>query len=61
VVVGENDRPLHAASEYMTQKILGARQVMIPGAGHAVNVHQPRLFDAAVENFLAGIGDSSGE
>lgn len=59
VVVGENDRPYHAASEYMAQKIPGARKVVIPGAGHAVNLHQPRLFDAAVEDFLADIVDSS--
>jgi len=33
-----------AASDYMTAKIPGARKVVIPAAGHAVNIDQPKAF-----------------
>ena len=56
IVVGENDRPYHAATDYMTQKIKGARKAVIPDAGHAVNLHQPALFDSVLAAFLDEIG-----
>jgi pimeloyl-ACP methyl ester carboxylesterase len=52
VVVGEKDRSYLAASEYMTNKIPGAVRVVIPNAGHAVNLHQPEDFNEAVGSFL---------
>jgi pimeloyl-ACP methyl ester carboxylesterase len=55
VVVGENDRPYHAASDYMAQKIAGARKTVIPEAGHAVNLHQPDRFDREILAFLEAI------
>jgi len=30
-------------------------RVTIPDAGHASNLHQPALFNRAVEDFLAGL------
>jgi pimeloyl-ACP methyl ester carboxylesterase len=56
VLVGEKDRSYLAASKYMTDKIPGAEQIVIPDAGHAVNHHQPERFNAALESFLARIG-----
>ncbi|MCS5635552.1 MAG: alpha/beta fold hydrolase [Myxococcota bacterium] len=55
VVVGENDRPYLAASDYMAQKIAGARKAVIPEAGHAVNLHQPDRFDREILAFLEAI------
>ncbi len=55
VVVGADDTPFLAASEYMAAKIPGARKVVIPGAGHAANIDQPEAFNAAVLEFLAGL------
>jgi pimeloyl-ACP methyl ester carboxylesterase len=52
VVVGANDTPFLAASDYMAIKIPGARKVVIPDAGHAANIDQPRAFNAAVLGFL---------
>ncbi len=52
VVVGSEDAPFRGAADYMTAKIPQARQVVIPGAGHAPNVDQPGLFDAALRAFL---------
>ena len=56
IVVGENDRPYIAASDYMAQKIAGARKAVIPEAGHAVNLHQPDRFDREVLAFLEAMG-----
>ena len=53
VVVGANDTPFLAASDYMAGKIPGARKVVIPDAGHAANIDQPGAFNTAVLDFLA--------
>jgi pimeloyl-ACP methyl ester carboxylesterase len=55
VVVGADDAPFLAASDYMAAKIPGARKVVIPAAGHAVNIDQPQAFIEAVLPFLAGL------
>ena len=55
VVVGADDTPFLAASDYMAAKIPGAKKVVIPGAGHAANIDQPQAFNAAVLEFLAGL------
>jgi pimeloyl-ACP methyl ester carboxylesterase len=52
VVVGADDTPFLAASEYMAAKIPGAGKVVIPSAGHAVNIDQPKAFIDAVLPFL---------
>ena len=52
VVVGANDTPFLAASDYMAAKIPGAEKVVIPGAGHAANIDQPKAFNDAVLSFL---------
>ena len=53
VLVGANDTNFLAATDYMAAKIKGATKVVIPDAGHAANLHQPVLFNQAVEAFLA--------
>jgi pimeloyl-ACP methyl ester carboxylesterase len=55
VVVGADDTPFLAASDYMAAKIPGAKKVVIPAAGHAVNIDQPQAFIAAVLPFLDGL------
>jgi pimeloyl-ACP methyl ester carboxylesterase len=55
IVVGADDTPFLAASDYMAAKIPGARKVVIPNAGHAVNIDQPEAFIAAVEPFLQSL------
>jgi len=52
IVVGSEDKPFLAASEYMAKKIPGATKVVIPGAGHAANIDQPEAFNDAVLEFL---------
>lgn len=52
VLVGANDTNFLAAAEYMAATIPHAEKVVVPDAGHAVNIDQPVLFDAAVTDFL---------
>jgi pimeloyl-ACP methyl ester carboxylesterase len=55
VVVGADDAPFLAASDYMAAKIPGAKKAVIPAAGHAVNIDQPQAFIEAVLPFLGGL------
>jgi len=55
VLVCSNDTNFLAATDYMARKIPGARKVVIDGAGHAANLHQPAAFNQAMESFLAGL------
>jgi pimeloyl-ACP methyl ester carboxylesterase len=55
VVCGADDAPFLAASEYMAARIPGADKVMIPAAGHAVNIDQPQAFIDAILPFLHGL------
>jgi pimeloyl-ACP methyl ester carboxylesterase len=59
VVVGADDAPFLAASDYMAAKIPGARKVVIPAAGHAVNIDQPQGFIEAVLPFLDSLPAST--
>lgn len=53
VIVGANDAPFLAASDYMAKKIPGAVKSVIPNAGHVANLDQPAAFNAALDAFLA--------
>jgi len=55
VMVGADDTPFLAASDYMAAKIPGAIKIVIPSAGHAVNIDQPQAFIDAVLPFLDGL------
>jgi pimeloyl-ACP methyl ester carboxylesterase len=55
VLVGANDTPFLAATDYMANKIPGARRVVIPDAGHASNIDQPAAFNEAVLDFLGSL------
>jgi pimeloyl-ACP methyl ester carboxylesterase len=53
--VGENDKDFLAAADYMERKIKGSKKVVIPEAGHAVNIDQPEIFNQTLNKFLKGI------
>jgi pimeloyl-ACP methyl ester carboxylesterase len=55
IVVGADDTPFLAASDYMAAKIPRALKVVIPAAGHAVNIDQPQAFIDAVIPFLENL------
>ncbi len=56
VLVGEQDQAFLRAAEVMAAKLPRARHVVIPDAGHIVNIEQAERFDAELLAFLA-IGD----
>jgi pimeloyl-ACP methyl ester carboxylesterase len=56
VLVGARDKAFLPAAGYITAKIPGARQVVIPDAGHVSNADQPGPFNQAVLEFLGGLG-----
>jgi pimeloyl-ACP methyl ester carboxylesterase len=56
VIVGANDTPFLAASDYMAAKIPGAKKVVIDDAGHSANIDQPVAFNAALLGFLKDAG-----
>jgi len=56
VLVGSEDKPFLAATDYMAAKIPGAQKVIIDGAGHAANIDKPAAFNAAVTSFLKSAG-----
>src|ERR1700723_4623140 len=61
VVVGADDTPFLAASDYMAAKIPGAKKAVIPAASHAVNIDQPQAFIDAVLPFLDGLPRTTGK
>ena len=53
VITGEKDTTVPPKTQHLlVEAIPNARQVMIPGAGHAVTVEQPQKFNLALLNFL---------
>ncbi len=55
VIVGANDTPFLAASDYMASKIPGCKKAVIADAGHAANIDQPKAFNEAVLGFVGGL------
>ncbi len=53
VLVGEDDAPYRRAGEVMSAKLPNARHVVVPGAGHIVNIEQPEAFEREVLGFLS--------
>ena len=52
VLVGDNDTPFLAATDYMAGKIPGATKVVLKDAGHASNIDQPAAFNQVVRRFI---------
>ncbi len=52
ILVGDQDQPFLAPSEYMAKRIPGARLEVIHGAGHASNLDQPEIFNRVLLDFL---------
>jgi pimeloyl-ACP methyl ester carboxylesterase len=55
VIVGANDAPFLAGSEYMAARIPDARLAVLDGAGHASNIDQPEAFNRELLAFLAEV------
>jgi 3-oxoadipate enol-lactonase len=57
VVAGEQDVPgFLAMSEILAQRLPAAEHVLVPGAGHMVNMEQPGAVNAIITRFLLAHG-----
>jgi len=56
IIVGANDTPFLAGTDYMAGRIPNARKVVIADAGHASNIDQPEAFNRAVLEFMGELG-----
>lgn len=52
VIVGEHDAQFLASADYMAAKIPDAQLVVVPDAGHSINVQQPEVFEQVVASFV---------
>jgi pimeloyl-ACP methyl ester carboxylesterase len=52
IIVGSEDRPNLSAAHYMARCIPNAREIVIPRANHAANIHKPAAVNAALRDFL---------
>jgi pimeloyl-ACP methyl ester carboxylesterase len=57
VLVGEEDQPFLAATDYMAAKIPNSTKAIVPKAGHAANIHNPNDFNQAMRGFLKKLAD----
>jgi pimeloyl-ACP methyl ester carboxylesterase len=55
IIVGDGDSHFLNGSNYMANRIPGAVNVVVPGAGHGVNVDQPEAVNKALGKFLAAL------
>jgi pimeloyl-ACP methyl ester carboxylesterase len=56
VVVGSEDGPSLRASRALAAAVPQTRLVVVPGAGHVVNLQNPDEVSAAMREFLDGLG-----
>lgn len=55
IVIGDGDSHFLTGSAYMANRIPNAVNVVVPGAGHGVNVDQPEATNEAFGQFLSGL------
>ena len=55
VLIGEYDKAFLRAGQVMAPKLPRARHVVIPGAGHIVNIEQEALVNEALISFLGDL------
>jgi pimeloyl-ACP methyl ester carboxylesterase len=55
VITGDEDDPCLEASLLMKRSIPAAGLVVLPRAGHTINIEDPEAFNAAVADFLAAV------
>jgi pimeloyl-ACP methyl ester carboxylesterase len=54
-MTGDEDDPCLEAAILLKRNIARAGLVVMPHAGHAINVEEPDAFNAAVADFLAAV------
>jgi pimeloyl-ACP methyl ester carboxylesterase len=59
LLVGDEDEPCLDVNLWMKRLMANARLGFLPGAGHAINLEEPALFNQLVERFLADVDRGS--
>jgi pimeloyl-ACP methyl ester carboxylesterase len=59
VLVGDEDKAFLRAAEVMASKLPRAHHVVVPGAGHIVNIEEAETFNSALLGFLDGLNDQT--
>ena len=59
LVVGEHDEACLQTTGFLARTIPNARQLVLPGAGHAPNLEDPEGFNQMMEGFLRGTASRS--
>lgn len=57
LVAGERDTPSVESTRALMDVLPHARRVVVPGAGHVVNLEKPESFNEALRDFLSEIED----
>ena len=52
IVIGDEDEPCVDAAVFLKRRIPSAGLLVLPQSGHAVNLEEPALFNAAVLDFF---------
>ncbi len=55
IICGDEDTHFLAATDYMAQKIPGAKKAIVANASHGVNIDQPQVFESIVLDFLESL------
>jgi len=55
LLVGDEDEPCLDVNLWMKRLMPTARLALLPGAGHAINLEEPALFNELTERFLADV------
>lgn len=55
IITGDEDEPCLIPNVFMKRTIPSAALVMMPNAGHTINLEDPEAFNAAVADFLAQV------
>jgi pimeloyl-ACP methyl ester carboxylesterase len=55
IIIGEHDTHYLNGSNYMAARIPNCTKVVVPQAGHGVNVEQVAIVNAALQEFLQGL------
>ena len=55
LLVGDEDEPCLDVNLWMKRLMPAARLALLPGAGHAINLEEPALFNQLIEQFIVEV------
>ena len=55
ILIGANDSPYLDGASYMAKRIPNAQYIVVDDAGHGVNIDQPSIVNAALDEFFSSV------